>query len=289
MLVNSWLYRGNAYGFETGWDSRGRARYIDLLYPDDVTVVDDGGRPSWSVNGNPVTRPDLFVHRRVNPVPGKLLGASMIEKHARVIGTSISAARFGEQWFKEGAHPSGMLTNEAALAPGEIKEAKSLWMAQFRGTREPVAMGRGWTWKQLQVNANESQFLETMRYTEAQCARMFGPAVAETLGYESGGSMTYANVVDRRSDLLTFSLGKWLRRAERILTGLLPEPQYARFDRDSLLASDTLKRYEAHALALTNRFGTVNEVRDDEDMAPVPWGDQPNEKPTTAGTPAGGN
>jgi hypothetical protein len=31
---------------------------------------------------------------------------------------------------------------------------------------------------------------------------------------------------------------------------------------------------------------TVNEVRDDEDMAPVPWGDEPNEKP--APTPAAG-
>jgi phage portal protein BeeE len=117
---------------------------------------------------------------------------------------------------------------------------------------------------------------------------MFGPAVAETLGYETGGSMTYANVVDRRSDLLTFTLGKWLRRTERVLTDLLPEPQYARFDRDALLASDTIKRYEAHTMALANRFRTVNEVRDDEDMAPVPWGDEPNEKPTPT-APAGGN
>jgi len=205
MLVNSWLYRGNAYGYETGWDSRGRARYIDLLYPDDVTVVMDGGTPQWSVNGNPVDRPDLFMHRRVNPIPGKLLGASVIEKHARVIGTSISAARYGEQWFREGANPSGMLVNDSDLTRDQIKEAKALWMEQFRGSREPAAMGRGWQWKQLQVNADESQFLETMRYTEAQCARMFGPAVAETLGYETGGSMTYANVVDRRSDLLTFT------------------------------------------------------------------------------------
>jgi hypothetical protein len=62
-----------------------------------------------------------------------------------------------------------------------------------------------------------------------------------------------------------------------VATGLLPEPRYVRFDRDALLESTTLARYEAHAKALQNRWKTVNEVRADEDMASVPWGDVPNE------------
>ena len=89
--------------------------------------------------------------------------------------------------------------------------------------------------------------------------------------------MTYANVVDRRSDLLTFSLNKWLTRAERLLTELLPEPQYVRFNRDSLLQSTTLARFEAHGKALEDRWRTVNEIRDIEDLPPVAWGDLPNE------------
>ena len=144
-----------------------------------------------------------------------------------------------------------------------------------------LLLGKGWDWKPIQITPNESQFLETQRFTEAQCARMFGPAVAETLGYETGGSMTYANVVDRRSDLLTFSLNKWLRRAERLMTALLPAPQYVKFNRDALLQSTTLARYEAHRSALENRWRTVNEIRDIEELPPVAWGDLPNEKPTT--------
>ena len=54
---------------------------------------------------------------------------------------------------------------------------------------------------------------------------MFNPAVAETLGYETGGSMTYANVVDRRSDLLTFTLNKVADACGRLLSQLLPSPQ----------------------------------------------------------------
>lgn len=288
-LVGSWLYRGNVYGREIEWDPRtGRARRIELFHPDDVRPQQVDGTVSWFLRGQPVERPDLFVHRRVNPVAGRVQGASVIERHAMQIGTSVSAAMFGAQWFRDGAHPSGMLHNtEAPIDQEQAKVVKARWMAMFRGTREPVVMGKGWEWKQLQINPNESQFLETQRFTEAQCARMFGPAVAETLGYETGGSMTYANVVDRRSDLLAFSLNRWLNRAERVLTALLPEPQYVRFDRDALLQSATLARYEAHAKALQNRWKTVNEVRDDEDMPRVEWGDEPNGLTPAGGVPGG--
>lgn len=283
-LNESWMYRGNAYGREIEWDSRGRTTRIELFHPDDVSVTLEKGRPRWSVNGAEVPRQDLIVHTRVAPVAGRLLGPSVIEQHALQIGTSLAAANFGSRWFKDGAHPSALLTNSEPIDAEQAAAVKKRWMSVFTGKREPAVMGKGWDYKPIQISPNESQFLETQKFSEAQCARMFGPAVAETLGYDSGGSMTYANVVDRRSDLLTFSLGKWLRRTERLLGSLLPSPQYVRFDRDALLASATLARYEAHQSALANRWKTVNEVRDDEDMAPVPWGDEPNApKPAPVG------
>lgn len=278
--VQSWLYRGNLFGEPTEFTPQGQWRNLPLFHPDAVKATVLNGQPQWLVNGKPYD--GVMVHRRVNPVAGRLFGLSVIEQHATQIGTSLAAARFGQQWFADGAHPSGLLTNaEASINQEEAKTVKSRWMSLFQGTREPAVMGKGWAWTPIQINPAESQFLETQRFSEAQCARMFGPAVPETLGYETGGSMTYANVVDRRSDLLTFSLNRWLRRLERLLTDLLPAPQYARFNRDALLQSTTLARYEAHALALNNRWRTVNEVRDIEELPPVPWGNVPNEKTQT--------
>ncbi len=278
-LINSWLYRGNAYGEIVEWDSRtANPRRVALFHPDQVRATLVDGQIQWWVNSQPWDEPARFVHRRVNPVPGRLLGASVIERHAMQIGTSLAAAQFGAQWFADGAHPSGLLVNQSDITKEQAETVKSRWTSVFNGTREPAVLGKGWEWTPLQVSPNESQFLETQRFTEAQCARMFGPAVAETLGYETGGSMTYANVVDRRSDLLTFSLNKWLTRAERLLSQLLPSPQYVRFNRDALLQSTTLARYEAHKSALENRWRTVNEIRDIEDLPPVEWGDAPNEK-----------
>ena len=112
--------------------------------------------------------------------------------------------------------------------------------------------------------------------------------MAETLGYETGGSMTYTTVQERRSDLLTLTLNRWMRRADRVLTSMLPAPQYARLNRDAFLESTTLARFEAHSKALADRWRTVNEVRQIEDLPPVAWGDVPNEKTTTTPT-SGGN
>lgn len=282
-FMMSWLLRGNAYGRETAWDRRGRATHIDLHHPDDVSCVVMDGAPQWTVGGKPVQDPSTFVHKRVNPVAGRVLGLSPIALHASTIGVSLATTKFGRQWFEDGAHPSGMLRHDGKITQAEAETAKQRFLASQRGSREPVVMGKAWEYQQIQIAPNESQFLETSGLTEAQCARMFGPGFAEVMGYATGGPMTYQNVVERRQDLLVFSMNRWLRRMERVLSEMVPPQQEVQFNRDALLESTTLQRYQAHALALSNQWKTVNEVRELEDMPPVAWGDEP-----MTATPAGG-
>jgi HK97 family phage portal protein len=272
-LIGSWLHRGNAYG-DPSTDRLGYLRGLLLHDPDTVspTIASDG-RVSWSVNGRPA--PGL-LHKRVNPMAGMLLGFSPVEAHAVTILSSIAATRFGHQWFTEGTHPSSLLVNtETDISAEQAAIVLGRWRAMKTGTREPAVLGRGWELRGLDITPEQAQLMQLVGMSEAQACRIFGPAVAETLGYESGGSMTYANVTDRRSDLLVFTLNRWIRRVERLLTSMLPRPQYVRFDRDALLESTTLARYEAYARALAAGFRTINEVRDDEDLAPVEWGDEP--------------
>ncbi|RKT82726.1 phage portal protein, HK97 family [Saccharopolyspora antimicrobica] len=285
-VVESWLLRGNVYGDVL--DHRGTCpTQIQLLHPDDVSGwIDENGTVHWSVTGRPVN-PDRWLHQRVNPVPGRVLGLSPVAWHAATIGLSITSVRFGESWFRDGAHPSALLTNEeATLNEDQARQAKHRFLAALRGTREPVVLGKGWKYQQIQISPEESQFLATQGYTEAQCARIFGPGIAEVLGYESGGSMTYSNVESRSTHLLVYSVNKWLSRLERLLSSMLPRPQYVRIDRDGLLQSTTLERYRANEIALRNRWKTVNEVRQSEgDLPPVPWGNEPN--PTSPAPPGG--
>ncbi|MFC7380885.1 phage portal protein [Sphaerisporangium rhizosphaerae] len=287
-LYSSWFLRGNAYGIVRDRSSRGDAfpTAIELLHPDHMNVWMSKDGPVFSYMGEQIEAADRF-HSRAYPMAGHVLGMSPIEHHAATIGLGIAVTRFGQQWFTDGAHPGGMLTNsEVELTPDTAQTAKQRFMASLRGTREPLVLGKGWQYQQIQIAPEESQFLETNKFTAAECARIFGPGVAEVLGYDTGGSMTYANVESRSTHLLVYSMNRWLNRAERVMTRMLPRGQYVKFNRDALLQSTTLTRFQAHEIALRNEWATINEIREVEDMPPVSWGDTPtgfSKPPTTSG------
>lgn len=274
----SWLIRGNLYGDILEKSPQGGfPTQILFHHPDSVSGhIGSGGRVEWMVDGKPVTDEGKFLHRRVYPVPGRVQGLSPVTFHASTLGLSLTATQFGLQWFRDGAHPSGMLTNEETQLDGkQAKTIKERFMESLRGSREPVVMGKGWKFEKIQLNPEESQFLETQGFSAAECARIVGPGIAEILGYDSGGTMTYSNIESRAAHVLVFAANKWFRRLERLMSGMLPNPQYVLIDRDALLQSTTLERYKAHASALANKWKVVNEVREDEDMPPVEWGDKP--------------
>lgn len=280
-----WLYqyvwsamlRGNVYGLTAERDrSRGTPTQIVLQHPDLVKPwMGSDGNVEWRVNGQQVPEGQMW-HRRVHPVPGQLLGLSPIALQATTIATGISALRFGAQWFEEGAHPSGILTTDKELDFKQATTAKQRFAAAIHGRREPAVLGGGWKYQQIQISPNESQFLETNNYTAAECCRIFGPGFAEIFGYETGGSLTYSNIEQRSLDLLTYAVDPWLVRIERTLSRLLPPAATVKFNRAALVRTDLLTRFKAHEIALRNRWEVVNEVRELEDMAPVPWGDEPN-------------
>lgn len=281
----SWLLRGNLYNQVLARAGSGGYPVQALpLHPDEISPqFNSEGRLVWYLNGREI--PDVW-HRRVNPIPGRVLGLSPIALHARTIGLSLTSTQFGLQWFQDGANPSGMLTYEGELTKDRADTAKGRFLAAIRGNREPIVLGRGWKFQSIGVAPEESQFLQTQGYTAAECARIFGPGIAEILGYESGGSLTYATVEGRSTHLLVYTLGKWFSRAERLLTDMLPRPQYARLERDALLESTTIDRFRAHEIALRNNWRTINEVRAVEDAAPVEWGNEPYPPPPAPLAPA---
>jgi HK97 family phage portal protein len=286
-VLVSWLLRGNLYGDVLERGPAQMLKQVDIFHPDRVHPLIEDGEVKWLHQGREVPL-NRMLHRRVNPVPGCLLGLSPVAYHAWTIGLNLTTTRFGLQWFQDGAHPSGILRNaEVPLDPEQSQTAKDRFMAALRGSREPLVFGKGWEFEKIQLNPDESQFLETQGFTAAESARIFGPGIAEILGYGTkGSSLTYSNLIDRDLHVLKYALNKWLRRLERLLSMFLPRPQYVRLNRDALLETDTLRRYQAYKIALDKRFKVVNEVREKEELPPVDWGDEPNPTPGAAPPPS---
>lgn len=284
--VYSWGLRGNIVGTVTERDTvTGKPRGVDMHHPDDVSVAPSKDGPVWRFRGKEIPR-DLVFHRRIFPVPGCIMGASPIAQHALTIGTGIAAEQFGAQFFLDGGHPTALFQNtKKALDPAATKKVKDRFLAITRGNREPLVLGADWEYKALSVNPNDSQFLETNKYSSAESARIYGPGMPEMLGYETGGSMTYANIEQRSLDLLTFTLDPWFVRMEKMLSWLLPAPQYVKLERKALLRTDVLTRFRVHEIAVRNELETVNEIRLIEDLPPVAWGDERPTAKTAAPVP----
>lgn len=276
MLVQSWFLRGNVFGNILDAGPTGMLRQVDLFNPDCVNATLVDGAVKWTVQGRDVPASKMF-HRRAYPVAGNLFGLSPVQAHADELGLSIAATKFGKTWFQDGGHPSGILSNSEADMSDEtvVRTAKDRFLAALFGTREPVVLGRGWSFEQIQVNPEESQFLQTRGYTEAQCARILGPGVAEVLGYSTGSTLTYANIVDRDVEMLKYSANRWLKRVERILSAFLPRPQFVLFDRDSFLETSIAQRWAVNKIKLDSGALVINEVRAADNLEPVPWGNEP--------------
>lgn len=291
-LLWSLLTRGNAFGHIVGRDSRyGTPTVIVPVHPDlIVPMVDRDGVLTWQLPGQRVEASDIW-HLRMYPVPGAVLGLSPIEQHAATIGVGIAAEKFGADFFNGGGHPTGMLKSAAPLNETQAQSVKTKFLTAT-SNREPVLLPEGIDYQQIQIKPNESQFLDTMNYSAAECARIFGPGVAEVLGYETGAAMTYQNVVDRDLHLLKYALDPYLVLIEDALSDLLAQPQYVKINRDSLLRTNTIDRYRAYEIGIRNGFLVPDDARGKEDLPPVPWGQEayvPAKKTETVAEPAGAN
>lgn len=295
-LITSAMLRGNAYALVTVVDRAGYPQAAEVLHPDRVAgrVVD--GRIALTLDGEPHEvwpRGDI-IHMPAFTVPGSPFGLSVIDYAATVIGGGLAAERFGADFFTSGAVPSAVLSSDQVLTPQQADEAKARFVNSASG-REPAVLGANLRYQQIQVRPDESQFLESMRFSGEQICRLFLVA-PEMIGLaSSGSSVTYANREQRMQDFLTITLGPWVARLQDTLTSLVPRGQVARVRTAALLRADIASRYSVYESAA--RIGrmtggrmplTVDEMRALEDLPPLPDEPEPQDEPASVPTPDDG-
>lgn len=269
--LTSMLLRGNAYGYITSVDGAGRPQQIQWLNPDDVTVVEEQAdwfhTPHYFWRGRPMDR-DLVVHIPAYTFPGSVVGYSPLALFKLQIETGLRAQQHGDDWFKNGASPSGQFKNTSkTLTPDEAATAKQRFKASV-SKQDVLVTGADWDYTQLSVKAGESQFLETIKANATQIAAIYRVS-PEDIGGETGTSLTYKTLEQDQAKLTARTLGVWCARVEQALTDRLPRPQYARFDLDQLSQGDKTSRMVAHAAALAAGIETNAEARAAEDKPPL--------------------
>ena len=243
--------------------------YPESLYPVSASRVHVDrieGRLSYKINDE-LFDGERVMHIKNFAMPGQIVGVGIVAAQRQGIGSALAMQEYAAKYFDGGAQPTGILySDNADLSQDEADMLKAVWMRHYGGTsREPAVLNASTKFEQLSDNAKDSQLVESREFSLTEIANMLGLP-----GYYLGApnsSRTYSNVEQEQLQFLR-GITPLLTRIESAFTDLLPRGQYAKFNTDALLRSDTLTRYQAHKIALESGFLTVDEVRSDFENRP---------------------
>jgi HK97 family phage portal protein len=267
----STLLRGNIYGEILSRGAFGRPTQIELQHPDKVKVRENTkGQIEWYFGAREMDPRDVW-HAPSYRMSGIPVGMSPIGYQQETLRGKKSAQRFGTQWFDGGGHPTGVITNstQKLVEQGDADTIKKRFMSAMYGKREPVVMGGGWEYKQIQIAPEESQFLETMKWGGSQICGIYRVPPELVAEASEGTSITYANVESRGQDFLTFTMMRWVRRWERWLNALTSPGTYVKLDTSVLLRTDALTRWRINHMKVGAEIVAPSEIRTEEDYAPL--------------------
>jgi len=202
-----------------------------------------------------------------------VVGYSPIALEKNAIGLGLAAEEYGSKFFSNGARPSGILTH-----PNTVKEPKRLrdsWNAAYGGS---VNSGRvaileeGMKFETISMPNNEAQFLETRKFQVSEICRIFRvpPHLVGDLEHA-----TFSNIEHQSISFAVHTIRPWLVRIEQAINrSLFSEKEkprfYAQFNIDGLMRGAYKERMEGYAIARQNGWMSANDIRELENMNPIP-------------------
>ena len=136
-----------------------------------------------------------------------------------------------------------------------------------------MALPLGHELKAVGFSPENMQLLELQKFCVEQIARIYSLPPVFLQDLSTG---TFSNVEQQDIHYVKHTLRLWIEQTEQEMNLKLfgrESDLMVRFNVDSLLRGDLKTRMEAHATAVQNGIKTPNEVRDHEELEPLPQGD----------------
>ncbi len=272
MAIMSLLYRGNLVGY-CDMDQR-------TLYPSSITLLDPDRvtrkGADWSYNGKPLDPSRVWWTPWALDPADPMWGISPLQVAARSLGVADAARAYVESFFKAGGHPTlEVIYDDPDFGDDDAAKAKSRVMDVMSGDREPWVHGSGITTKVWQLSPVDAAFLEVANATDVDVCRFLGIRSPEMVGVaQQGSSITYANLEQRMSALLQFTLGPVIRLLEEAMSDVLvsPSSQFLKFNVGLFLRGDAMTQAKIEDMRVRNGTQSRDDVRKLHDEDPIPDG-----------------
>ena len=275
---------GNAYA-DIQIDGRGRVAALWPLLPNKIErIARENGELIYHYRvpdsaGGEVRKlcGELVFHLRGLGSNG-IVGYSPIQLHRQAIGLAQAAETFGAALFKNGARPAVVLEHPGELgieAQGRLRES---WEAMHMGLENAHRMAileEGMKLHEIGIPPDDAQFLQTRKFQVNEIARIYRipPHLIGDLEHA-----TFSNIEHQAIEFVVHTLRPWLVKWEQAIWSklLLPRERsefFAEFNVDGLLRGDIASRYTAYSTGRNGGWLSRNDIREKENMNPIPGGD----------------
>lgn len=279
LLTACLCLRGNFFAYKV----MALGEVVELL-PINPAIVKPKLNDDWTVeyevdfkSGKRTLTQDEIWHVRLFTLDG-LNGLNPIAYARQAIGLGQAMALHQAKLFTNGAVASGVLSTEQGLTDSAFDRLKTQFQGEHMGVanaHKPMILEMGLDWKPISLNAQDTQFIETRKLTDAQICGLFRVPPHLVASMEK---MTLNNIEHMGMSFVNYSLVPLLTRIEhRIQVGLLNKKDrlnhYAKFNAGALMRGDLKGRYESYGKGIQWGILSPNDCRDLEDMNPRDGGD----------------
>lgn len=298
--------RGNAYALKV--PARGGMQ-LQPLHPDRVKVeiLRNTGRLIY-VYSNPLTdeterytQEEIFHLRDWSDTAA--VGQSRIAMGRDGVGLALARQDYQARFLKNDARSPLVMTG----LNFKTKQDEELYIKSLQEGNTAKNRGRamilppGADIKSIGVTPVDSQMLEGAKYSDVQICSLFG-VLPHLVGVDAGKAATFAsteqfNIMNAQFCVHPMTV-MWEQAIQRDL--LDSDKFYAKFSMAALLRGDNATRFAGYAVAIQNSWMCPDDVRELEDLNPIPNGEgqvfwrsanllplAQLEAPAAAGKPAG--
>ena len=266
---------------------RNRRGDVIAIYP----LRHDAMEVKRDTEGNPIYIYNTKKHGRVIFPKSKILtifalpdddgltGITPITRVMREFRYADTLHTFGQKWFDEGANASGIFKKDGVLNTEAFERLKKDLAENYRGlanSGKPMLLEDGLTFERLTIANNESQFLESKKFSKEEIASIFRVPTHLLNGYDGA---TFSNIEQLSQEFIQFTMLPWFTTMEQEMSvSLLSKKEQQEYkilyNVDALLRGDYKSRTEGHATLW--RIGALNqnEIRSYEGKNAIKDGDK---------------
>lgn len=206
-----------------------------------------------------------------------LIGYSPISYQRELIGSGLASQTWQATNLKDGCRLQVVFSHPAPKAPN--KEGRDAVNAELRkqyGGQSGNKIGVLWEGMKaepISMTMQDAQFIENRKFTRSEICGIYRVPPHKVMDLERA---TFSNIEHQGIQYVVDAIRPWSVRWEQAINQKLLNGStkfFAEHNVDGLLRGDIQSRYSAYAIGRQWGWLSVNDIREKENMNPVPGGD----------------